>query len=74
VNESRGQVGLQILLLGLIFVALGVCTDGLYALGAGTAAGWLKAKPRVLRSERWISGSMYIGLGVAAGLSGGQRK
>jgi len=74
VDAGRGQVGAQILGLGLVFVALGLASDGLYALGAGGAAQWLRARPGFLARERWVSGSMYIGLGVAAALSSGQRK
>jgi threonine/homoserine/homoserine lactone efflux protein len=74
VDVSRGGVGVQILGLGLVFVALGLVTDGLYAVGAGTAARWLRGNPRFLAGERWIAGTMYIGLGVAAGLTSGQRK
>jgi len=66
VDVSRGMVGVQVRVLGMVFVALGVITDGGYALTAGTAAGWLRGHPRFLASERWISGVMYIGLGVAA--------
>jgi threonine/homoserine/homoserine lactone efflux protein len=73
-DVSRRHVGAQILALGLLFVLLGLCTDGLYALGAGTAAQWLRGNPRFLASERWVSGGMYIGLGVAAALSSGNRK
>jgi threonine/homoserine/homoserine lactone efflux protein len=74
VDVVRGQVGVQILVLGGIFVALGLCTDGSYALTAGTAAGWLRGHPRFLASERWVSGGMYIGLGVAAALASGHRQ
>ena len=73
-DVGRGQVGVQILVLGLIFVGLGLVTDGLYALGAGTAARRLRASPRFLASERWVSGGMYIGLGVAAAFAGHSRK
>ena len=66
VDPSRGAVGVQIFALGLLFVALGLLTDGLYALTAGTAVGWLRGNPSFVRSERWISGTLYIGLGVAA--------
>jgi threonine/homoserine/homoserine lactone efflux protein len=69
-DVARGRVGVQILALGLIFVALGMVTDGLYAVGAGTAARWLRASPRFLASERWVSGGMYIGLGLAATFAG----
>jgi threonine/homoserine/homoserine lactone efflux protein len=74
VDVSRGRVGAQILALGLLFVLLGTVTDGLYATSAGTAAQWLRGQPRFLASERWISGSVYVGLGVAAALSSGNRK
>jgi threonine/homoserine/homoserine lactone efflux protein len=74
VDLARGRPEAQILGLGLLFVLLGIVTDGAYALSAGTAARWLRGRPRVLASERWISGSVYIGLGVAAAVSSGGRK
>jgi threonine/homoserine/homoserine lactone efflux protein len=74
VDPSKGAVGVQILVLGLIFVALGVVSDGLYAVAAGTAGGWLKRERRLLRAERYVSGSVFIGLGVTAALAGNGRK
>ena len=74
VTVSRGGVGEQIMLLGVVFVLLGAITDSLYAIGAGSAAAWLRGSPRFLAGERWISGSLYIGLGVAAALSSQHRK
>jgi threonine/homoserine/homoserine lactone efflux protein len=74
VDLSRGRPEAQILGLGLLFVLLGTLTDGAYALSAGTAARWLRGRPRFLASERWVSGSVYIGLGVAAAVSSGGRK
>ena len=71
---SRGHVGEQIVALGVVFVLLGAITDSLYAIGAGSAAQWLRGSPRFLASERWISGSLYIGLGVAAALSSNQQR
>jgi threonine/homoserine/homoserine lactone efflux protein len=74
VTVSRGHVGEQIVSLGVVFVLLGAVTDSLYALTAGSAAQWLRGKPRFLASERWISGGLYIGLGVAATFSSNHRK
>jgi threonine/homoserine/homoserine lactone efflux protein len=74
VDLSRGRAGAQILGLGLLFVLLGTLTDGAYALGAGTAARWLRGRPRFLAGERWVSGGVYIGLGVVAAVSSGGRK
>ena len=74
VDVSRGAMGAQILVLGLIFVALGVVSDGLYAVAAGTAGAWLKRDGRFLRAERYVSGSVFVGLGVTAALAGNGRK
>jgi threonine/homoserine/homoserine lactone efflux protein len=74
VDVGQGQVGAQILALGGVFVTLGLITDGSYALTAGMAGQWLRGHPRFLASERWVSGSMYIGLGVAAALTSSQQR
>ena len=74
VDASKGAVGVQILVLGLIFVALGVVSDGLYAVAAGTAGGWLKRDGRVLLAERYVTGGVFVGLGVTAALAGNGRK
>jgi threonine/homoserine/homoserine lactone efflux protein len=74
VTVSRGQVGGQILALGVVFVLMGAITDSLYAIGAGSAAAWLRGSPRFLASERWISGTLYLGLGLAAALSSNQQR
>ena len=73
-DPSRGQLGLQILGLGLMFVALGVVSDGLYAVLAGTAGGWLKQGGRFLRVERYVTGGVFVGLGLTAAFAGNGRK
>ena len=73
VDPSRGAVPAQIALLGITFVILALCTDGLYALLSGTAADWLKRKnesPRFRRAGRYFSGSVYLVLGAATAVSG----
>jgi len=65
VDAERGGVWSQALVLGLVFVALGLVSDSLYALAAGTIAGVLRRRRRLLR---FGSGAMYIGLGAAAAL------
>ena len=74
VTVARGHVGQQIVWLGVVFVLLGAITDSLYALTAGSAARWVRGQPRFLATERWVSGGLYIGLGVVAALSSGHRK
>ncbi|MCL4302477.1 MAG: LysE family translocator [Anaerolineae bacterium] len=74
VDVSRGGVVGQILFLGFIFVVLGICSDGLYALLAGTLGRWLRGNLGFLRAQRYFAGSVYIGLGVTTALSGSSKK
>jgi threonine/homoserine/homoserine lactone efflux protein len=73
VNPDAGRVGIQIALLGLIFVAVALTSDATYALVAGTAGSWLKESRGYLKAQRWVSGTVFIGLGVATALSGSKR-
>jgi threonine/homoserine/homoserine lactone efflux protein len=63
IDADRGDVWSQALVLGLVFVALGLVTDSLYALAAGTVGGLLRRRRRALR---YGSGVVFIGLGAAA--------
>jgi threonine/homoserine/homoserine lactone efflux protein len=74
VDPSRGGVAGQILLLGAVFVALGIVSDGLWAIAAGSAGSWLRRNGRILRGERYVSGTVFIGLGLTAALAGDARK
>lgn len=70
VDPSRGAVGQQSLLLGLTFVALGMCTDGACGLLSGTAGGWLRHWRGFRQGQRYVSGSVYLALGTWATVSG----
>jgi threonine/homoserine/homoserine lactone efflux protein len=70
VDPARGHVTAQMLVLGATFVALALISDGAYALLAGTVGRWLWRHPRFVRGERYVSGSVYIGLGAYTALSG----
>ena len=74
VDEGRGHVAMQITCLGLIYTVFGFMTDGCYALAAGTAGAWLKRSRGYLRFERYVSGVLFIGLGLTAAFAGNQRK
>ena len=73
-DPMKGSLVAQIFFLGLLFVALASCTDGAYALLVGTAGRWLKGRTPVRHSRRYVTGTVYIGLGIAAALSGAERK
>ncbi len=69
VDPSHSSVTAQLLTLGLIYVSMALITDGMYALLAGTLGGWLKDRCSFLRAERYVVGSVYIGLGITAALA-----
>jgi len=70
VDVDRGHVAAQVSVLGLLFVTLALISDSAWGLAAGSAAGWLRTRPGVLRAQRWTSGGVMVGLGVAAALTG----
>jgi threonine/homoserine/homoserine lactone efflux protein len=75
VDASRGNVALQILFLGTLFAVMGITSDSLWALFAGTVAQHLKRNTRWLNTQRYVSGGMLISLGVATAFAGpGTRK
>lgn len=74
VEVERGNVAMQIVFLGMLFTAIGIVTDSAYALAAGTAGNWLRRSPVYLKAERWVSGVVFIGLGVTAAFAGNQKK
>src|SRR3954447_24639254 len=63
VDADRGGVWSQALVLGFVFVALGLVSDSLYALAAGTVGGLIRRKRRLVR---YGSGIVYVTLGAAA--------
>jgi threonine/homoserine/homoserine lactone efflux protein len=70
VDGERGPVPLQMAFFGLLFVALGLISDGTYALVASGARDVLHRNRRVSTAQRYFSGGMYLTLGVTAALSG----
>jgi threonine/homoserine/homoserine lactone efflux protein len=65
VDRTRGGVWSQVLVLGLVFIGLGLVSDSLYALAAGTVGGLLRRRREALG---YGSGVVYLGLGTAAAL------
>jgi len=74
VVPSRGQLPLQVAILGGLFLLVALCTDAIWSLAASSAGGWLRRHPAFMSSERYVVGSVYVGLGLAAAASGGGRK
>jgi threonine/homoserine/homoserine lactone efflux protein len=57
----------QSLVLGVLFVLIALVTDGLYALGAGSASRLLTSTGSRRRGRR-LAGSLYIALGLVTAM------
>ena len=71
VDPARGAPTAQVLMLGGMFVGLGTISDSAYALLAGTFGRWLWGHRRCVQGERYVTGTVYVGLGALAALSSG---
>ena len=70
VDRGAGQVPLQMLLLGAVFISIAVVSDGTWALVAGTARAWLARSPRRLELIGGTGGLMMIGIGASLAITG----
>lgn len=70
VDPNAAHPAVQIAFLGFLFAVLGLVTDSIWALAAGTAGGVLRRSRRFLRTQRYVTGTVYVGLGVATALAG----
>jgi threonine/homoserine/homoserine lactone efflux protein len=66
VDPDRGSVTAQTVVLGFTFIALGIVSDGTYALVAGSLGQRLRRSARFARLRDRTSGVVYIALGLAA--------
>jgi threonine/homoserine/homoserine lactone efflux protein len=74
VDPSRGSVIGQVVTLGMTFVLLGIVTDSCYGLLVGTFGHALRTNERFLRAQRYVAGSLYIGLGMSSIVAGNGKK
>ncbi|MFB9201547.1 LysE family translocator [Nonomuraea spiralis] len=67
VDPGAGSPALQIIVFGLTLLFLGLISDLVYALTAGALGTRLT---RAARTLRYVSGVVYLGLGVATAFAG----
>ncbi len=63
IDPSR-PVWSQFLLLGGVQIVIGVTVNGLVVLGAARLAGLLRGRSRLLRVQRWVSGTVLAAFAV----------
>jgi len=70
IDPHRGSVVAQSLILGSMFILVGLCTDSTYALVAGTLGAWLKQQRAFAAVQRYVAGAVFVGLGLTTALTG----
>jgi threonine/homoserine/homoserine lactone efflux protein len=73
VHSGHGPAAIQVLVLGAIFVAIGLVSDSLYGLSSGRLSRWLARRPKRWHRQQRATGLLYLGLGGWAAASGARR-
>lgn len=68
VRPEAGPVALQMVELGLVLLAIGVCFDAMYAIGAARIAGWMRTHPLAQTLQRWTFSAALIGFALRLSL------
>jgi threonine/homoserine/homoserine lactone efflux protein len=72
--DANRPVPQQIIVLGLTFLVLGLITDSAWGLVAGSAAKWVRGRSAVRSVQRWVTGCVFIGLGLVTAFAGSERR
>jgi threonine/homoserine/homoserine lactone efflux protein len=70
IDRGRGHVTIQLVLLGMICIAIALLSDGAWAIASGTARHWLGRSSRRLEWLTAGGGITLIGLGVGLAVTG----
>jgi threonine/homoserine/homoserine lactone efflux protein len=74
VDPARGKPVYQILFLGAMFVLLATCTDSIYALIGSGVGRFITGRARFHKIQRYVTGGIYLALGIVAAVSGKGQK
>lgn len=66
VDYTAGGIPMQMLILGAVFIAIALVSDGAWALLAGSARDWFARSPRRISTLGATGGVVMIGLGVGS--------
>jgi threonine/homoserine/homoserine lactone efflux protein len=66
---EQGSISIQFMRLGLLYVALAICTDGAYALFASSLRSFLNRRLMLGPLPRYASGFIYLGMGLSLAFS-----
>ncbi|WP_144151293.1 LysE family translocator [Paraburkholderia sp. BCC1885] len=68
VRPEAGPVTLQMAELGVVLLAIGVCFDVSYAIGAACISNWMRSHPLAQTVQRWTFSAALIGFALRLSL------
>ncbi|WP_298965214.1 LysE family translocator [uncultured Roseibium sp.] len=68
VQPENGMVFLQLIILGLIFVAFGLISTVVFAVSAGVLGDYLKKNPAVVKWQNKVVGLIFVSMGFRLAL------
>ncbi len=68
VHPENGSVALQLMVLGIVFVLLGLLSTVIFAVSAASLGNFLRRNPIVLKWQGKVVGGIYCALGVRLAL------
>lgn len=63
VRRGHGAIWSQTLVLGLVYIALGLCSDSMYVVLGARLGVWFNGRSARIRATRYAEGGILIGLG-----------
>ncbi|GHO92524.1 RhtB family transporter [Reticulibacter mediterranei] len=69
VDQTRGYVPLQLIILGLVYNITGLAVDSSVAYLSSFLGQWIKNRLGAAKLLRWLTGGTFIGLGVRLAFS-----
>jgi threonine/homoserine/homoserine lactone efflux protein len=64
VNRDNGYIPLQMLALGILFALFGIIFLSVLGYFSGGVGNWLSSSPRFAGILRWLTGGIFVGLGI----------
>ncbi|MEM7127781.1 MAG: LysE family translocator [Chloroflexota bacterium] len=73
VDPGRGSASIQLLMLGLILAVVSLPVNVSVGIAGGLVGKWLETRKETQQVSKWVSGSVYIILGIGTALTGMRR-
>ncbi len=70
VHYPSGAIPVQLAPLGVVFLAIALVSDSLWAIAAGSARQWFARSPRRVSAMEATGGAIMIGIGGTLALTG----